>query len=63
MGEIAELILAGVLCQHCGGHIGDAVGYPRTCKECGQDGGDTGEPPLKRRYRPTRSREGRRRKK
>jgi len=31
MGEIAEMMLAGVLCEQCGEFIGDEVGYPRNC--------------------------------
>lgn len=40
MGEIAEMILEGTLCQHCGGLMEDitedsqAPGYPRTCEDC-----------------------------
>jgi len=35
MGEIADQILHGVLCQECGGYInGEAAGIPRTCDDC-----------------------------
>jgi hypothetical protein len=35
MGEIAEMILEGILCQVCGEYIDDEpCGYPRTCEEC-----------------------------
>ena len=34
MGEVAEMMLDGTLCQQCGEYIGDAVGYPRTCVDC-----------------------------
>ncbi len=45
MGEVAEMILDGALCQICGGLVyegnpDDATeeefspGYPRTCEEC-----------------------------
>ena len=35
MGEIAEMILDGILCERCGSFIdGDEVGYPRLCDEC-----------------------------
>ena len=33
MGEIADMMLEGILCQHCGGYIGSACGYPRSCCE------------------------------
>ncbi len=35
MGEIAEMILDGVLCQECGIALnGEAPGYPRSCHSC-----------------------------
>ena len=35
MGDIAEMILNGVLCEICGTFIdGDATMYPRPCEEC-----------------------------
>jgi hypothetical protein len=34
MGEIAELILEGIVCEYCGIWIGQPVGYPRPCEEC-----------------------------
>ncbi len=34
MGEIAEMMLEGTLCQQCGEFMGDACGYPRTCQGC-----------------------------
>jgi hypothetical protein len=37
MGEVAEMMLDGTLCQMCGVFMGDAVGYPVTCTSCGGD--------------------------
>lgn len=38
MGEIAEMMLDGTLCQVCGGIIdGDTPGYPRYCQDCAKD--------------------------
>ena len=36
MGEIAEMMLYGTLCEGCGGAIGDqqSPGYPRYCDDC-----------------------------
>ncbi|HEX3156727.1 MAG TPA: hypothetical protein VHV32_19010 [Candidatus Angelobacter sp.] len=34
MGEVAEMMLDGTLCQVCGELLGDACGFPRTCKAC-----------------------------
>lgn len=34
MGEVAEMILDGTLCQVCGEFMGDDCGYPRTCAGC-----------------------------
>lgn len=35
MGEIAEMMLDGILCEQCGEYIGGSVGYPRPCAGCG----------------------------
>jgi len=34
MGDIADMIIEGILCECCGCFIGDPVGYPRTCEDC-----------------------------
>lgn len=34
MGEIAEWILEGGLCQGCGEYLGDGDGYPTYCASC-----------------------------
>lgn len=34
MGEIAEMMLDGSLCECCGEWMGDSCGYPRTCPDC-----------------------------
>lgn len=34
MGDIAEMMLDGTLCESCGSFIGEAVGFPRYCEEC-----------------------------
>ena len=34
MGEIADLILDGALCQWCGEDMDEAAGYPVTCEAC-----------------------------
>lgn len=34
MGEIAEMMLSGVLCQVCGVFLGEETGYPVTCEDC-----------------------------
>jgi hypothetical protein len=35
MGEIAEMIMMGFMCQQCGMPIdGDGWGYPRCCDDC-----------------------------
>lgn len=31
MGEIAEMMLDGTLCQYCGVYIGSDAGYPQSC--------------------------------
>lgn len=40
MGEIADMMLDGTLCEHCGAFIGNPCGYPRyCCKQCALDAG------------------------
>ena len=35
MGDVAEMILDGFLCQVCGCLIdGEELGYPRECEDC-----------------------------
>jgi len=36
MGDIADMVLDGVLCQYCGALMEDEAGpgYPRTCRDC-----------------------------
>lgn len=37
MGEIAELVINGFLCQECGAHIDfEESGYPRSCEDCAE---------------------------
>jgi hypothetical protein len=38
MGDIANLVLEGYLCQYCGGYIdGEEPGYQRYCDLCKND--------------------------
>lgn len=39
MGEIAEMMIEGILCQFCGVYMddGEAPGYPRSCTDCAED--------------------------
>ncbi len=40
MGEIAEMMLDGTLCEGCGEFIGNNVGYPQYCSDqCAADRG------------------------
>jgi hypothetical protein len=34
MGEIADMMIDGTLCQSCGAYIGPGLGFPRTCTPC-----------------------------
>ena len=45
MGEIAEMMLDGTLCEGCGEYLGSDAGYPQYCSpECGAGrGGFEGE--------------------
>lgn len=35
MGEAADDLINGDVCQSCGEWLGDGEGYPRDCKACG----------------------------
>ena len=37
MGEIAEMMLDGTLCEGCGEFMGDAVDFRRLCHACAND--------------------------
>ena len=37
MGDVADMILDGTLCEGCGKVVGGAVGYPRKCRQCEKD--------------------------
>lgn len=37
MGDIADMVLDGTLCQECGEYVGDDIGYPRSCAGCSGD--------------------------
>lgn len=34
MGEVAEMMMDGTLCQTCGVFVGEPDGYPRECNHC-----------------------------
>lgn len=38
MGEYADMILDGDVCELCGQAFEEAYGYPKTCTECGGEG-------------------------
>ena len=44
MGEIAEMMLEGCLCECCGDFLGDGDGYPRRCCSCQKDEPETKGP-------------------
>jgi hypothetical protein len=35
MGEYADLMLSGEVCEFCGCELGEGPGYPRRCHGCG----------------------------
>ena len=38
MGEIADMMIEGMLCQQCGAYLGEGDGFPVTCEDCaGED--------------------------
>lgn len=38
MGEIAEMMLDGTLCEGCGVYMGADTGFPVRCAQCQNDG-------------------------
>lgn len=34
MGDFADMVVDGIVCQLCGEFMGDACGHPRTCSGC-----------------------------
>ena len=53
MGEIADMMLDGTLCQDTGEYLGEAVGYPRSApylKRERRAKGPATTPPKERRY-------------
>ena len=37
MGEIADMMIEGDMCQVCGEWLGEGDGFPRTCRGCAGD--------------------------
>jgi len=50
MGEIADQIIEGEICQECTQSLQDAAGYPVSCTECGGDA-KIWSPPKRRKKR------------
>lgn len=40
MGEIADMMINGSMCQYCGECFDDEPGYPRSCPSCSSDEDD-----------------------
>lgn len=60
MGEIAEMMLDGTLCEGCGEYLeGEGMGFPRYCSGCARDRAPRG--PLPSAGKRERKREKRRR--
>lgn len=36
MGEVAEMMLDGTLCDCCGTYLGEAEGFPKRCDDCAE---------------------------
>ncbi|HEX3163583.1 MAG TPA: hypothetical protein VHQ92_13480 [Pseudolabrys sp.] len=37
MGDVADMILDGCLCEQCGIYLGTGVGFPQCCPSCQRD--------------------------
>lgn len=46
MGDIADMILEGLLCQECGTFMEGAEGFPRSCLICRNEQKRAERPPL-----------------
>lgn len=40
MGDIADMMLEGAMCEQCGEYLGEGDGYPRLCGSCSQRPGN-----------------------
>jgi hypothetical protein len=43
MGDIADMILDGTLCELCGIYLGKPCDHPKKCKECKKEEGKDNE--------------------
>lgn len=48
MGEIADMMINGDLCEGCGVDLGEGDGYPRKCADCNREHGRQRELLLKK---------------
>lgn len=44
MGEIADSMIDGELCQECGVYLGEGMGFPRSCAACSNASGIPSQP-------------------
>lgn len=40
MGDIADMMLEGAMCEQCGEYLGEGDGSPRLCGSCGKKPGN-----------------------
>lgn len=40
MGDIADMMLEGSMCEQCGEYMGEGNGYPRLCGSCSRRPGN-----------------------
>jgi hypothetical protein len=49
MGDVADMMLEGILCESCGEYLGDGDGYPVSCFGCSEyERTPLNPPPLKK---------------
>ena len=56
MGEYAEMMLDGTLCQVCGSFVGDDNGVPAACLSCRRSGDHKAKGPAQMRADPNSNR-------
>ena len=58
MGEIADLVIDGEICQECHRPLAFASGYPLTCEDCKRHGLGSDTPAIRRgRLKPVKNHE------
>ena len=58
MGDIADAVIEGMMCELCGVYLGIGPGYPRQCEDCQNEETQNGKNKSSK-YRKDKKRKGR----